>query len=343
MPKKNSPLESPASRPMTIMDVASAANVSKSTVSLVLQGSPLIREETAARVREVAKELGYVYNRRAAELRRKSSNTVAVVINDLMNPFFAEVLVGIERKLVEAGYITLMAHTSESVELQDKVLRSMREHHAAGIVLCPALGTPRTLVKQVQSWGIPLLVLVRPLGASGYDYVGSDNEEGTYLSTRHLVQSGHKRIAFLGGQTGSVLEQRLKGYRRALNEAGVALDPLLELPALPNRQGGYEAMHTLLKRKPPVRAAVCYNDIVAFGALAALGERKLQAGSDFALMGFDNVLDAAHSNPPLSTVDIRPGELGEHAAATLLARIERPELPQQKYLATPHLLLRQSA
>ena len=89
----------PPARPVTIMDVATAAGVSKSTVSLVLQDSPLIRDETAARVREVAKEIGYVYNRRAADLRRKSSNTVGVVINDLMNPFFAEVLVGIERRL----------------------------------------------------------------------------------------------------------------------------------------------------------------------------------------------------------------------------------------------------
>src|SRR2546425_5339018 len=104
-------------RPATILDVAEAAGLSKSTVSLVLQGSPLIKEETAAKVREVATRIGYVYNRRAAQMRSQSSNVIGVVINDLMNPFFAEVLVGIERKLVEAGYITLMAHTYESLAL----------------------------------------------------------------------------------------------------------------------------------------------------------------------------------------------------------------------------------
>ena len=134
----------------TILDVAGAAGVSKSTVSLVLNGSPLIKEETAARVREVAAHIGYVYNRRAAEMRSQSSKVIGVVINDLMNPFFAEVLVGIERKLVEAGFITLMAHTHESVELQTKLMQSMREQNAAGMILCPALGTPATLVKEVQ-------------------------------------------------------------------------------------------------------------------------------------------------------------------------------------------------
>jgi LacI family transcriptional regulator len=333
----------PPARPVTIMDVATAAGVSKSTVSLVLQDSPLIRDETAARVREVAKEIGYVYNRRAADLRRKSSNTVGVVINDLMNPFFAEVLVGIERRLAQAGYITLMAHTSEDLAVQQKVLQSMREHHAAGIMLCPALGTPRTLVKQVQGWGIPLLVMVRSLGPGSYDFVGSDNPQGTYLATRHLLAAGHKRIGFLGGRTGLVYEQRLSGYRTALEQAGLPFDEALVVNATPNRQGGYEALGELLTRKPAVKAAVCYNDITAFGALAALGERKLRAGTDFALIGFDNVLDAMHSNPPLSTIDIRPGELGERAAEALLARIQHPEQARQSLLAEPRLLLRQSA
>lgn len=329
-------------RALTIMDVAQAAGVSKSTVSLVLQDSPLIRDETAERVREAARKLGYVYNRRAAELRSQSSNTVGVVINDLMNPFFAEVLVGIERKLVDAGYIVLMAHTHENLDRQARVLASMREHHAAGIVICPALGTPRTLPKEVQAWGIPLVVMVRSLGAGSYDYAGSDNERGVLLATQHLIEAGHKRIGFLGGRSGAVYEQRLRGYGKALEAAGMALDPNLIVESDPSRAGGRDAMAAMLKRKPRATAAVCYNDITAFGALTALGEQGLRAGTDFSLVGFDNVVDAAHSNPPLSTVDIRPSELGEHAAAALMARIGDASLKRQVYLAEPKLVLRQS-
>ncbi|HEY2927341.1 LacI family DNA-binding transcriptional regulator [Piscinibacter sp.] len=327
----------------TILDVASAAGVSKSTVSLVLNGSPLIKEETAARVREVAARVGYVYNRRAAQMRSQSSNVIGVVINDLMNPFFAEVLVGIERKLVEAGFITLMAHTNESVELQTKVMQSMREQNAAGLILCPALGTPATLVKEVQAWGIPLVVMVRSLGKGSYDYAGSDNALGTFMATNHLLEKGHRRIGFLGGQSGAVFNDRLEGYRAAMKKHRLKEHPELLCPALPTRQGGYEALQRLLDVEPQASAAVCYNDITALGALAALGERGIAVGRDFAIMGFDGLLDTAHSNPPLSTVDIRPGALGEAAASLMLERLSKPNTARLRYVATPELLLRASA
>jgi LacI family transcriptional regulator len=330
-------------RQITILDVAAAADVSKSTVSLVLQGSELIRKETAERVREAARKLGYVYNRNAGELRRRTSKTIGVVINDLMNPFFAEVLVGLERKLVDAGYIVFMAHTSENLERQQQVLATMREHNAAGIALCPVLGTPESLTTEVKGWGMPLVVMVRTLGNGSYDFAGADNAHGVSVATTHLVSAGHRRIGFLGGHSGPVLEQRLQGYKTALVEANIAFDEHLVFPADPTRQGGHDMMVELLNTKPEIRAAVCYNDLVAFGALSALGERGLLAGRDFALMGFDNVLAAAHSTPPLSTVDVRPSDLGEQAAAILLARIEQPDLARQQYLIEPLLTLRDSA
>ena len=330
-------------RNATILDVASAAGVSKSTVSLVLNGSPLIKEATAAKVREVAAKIGYVYNRRAAEMRSQSSKVIGVVINDLMNPFFAELLVGIERKLVQAGYITLMAHTSESLELQATLMQSMREHNAAGIILCPALGTPAALVKEVQAWGIPLVVMVRSLGKGAYDYAGSDNALGTFMATKHLLDKGHRRIGFLGGQSGAVFDDRLSGYRDALRKQRLKEAPELVCPAPPTRQGGYDALLRLLEAEPKATAAVCYNDITALGALAALGERGIAVGRDFAVMGFDGLLDTAHSNPPLSTVDIRPGALGEAAASLMLERLAQPGTDRLRFVATPRLLLRASA
>jgi LacI family transcriptional regulator len=330
-------------RNATILDVAEAAGVSKSTVSLVLNGSPLIKEATAAKVRDVVAKIGYVYNRRAADMRSQSSNVIGVVINDLMNPFFAEVLVGIERKLVQAGYITLMAHTHESVELQTQLLQSMREQNAAGIILCPALGTPASLIKDVQAWGIPLAVMVRSLGKGSYDYAGSDNALGTFMATKHLLDKGHRRIGYLGGQSGPVFDDRLAGYRNALRKHRLKEHAELICPALPTRQGGYDAMQRLLSAKPAPTAAVCYNDITAFGALAALGERGIAVGRDFAIMGFDGLLDTAHSNPPLSTVDIKPGALGEAAASLMLERLSNPDAGRLRYLAKPELMLRTSA
>jgi LacI family transcriptional regulator len=329
---------------VTITDLAREAGVSKSTVSLVLQGSPLIRPETAARVREAAERLGYVYNRRAAELRRKSSNIIGVVINDLANPFFSELLVGMERRLVEAGYVCLMAHTDERLDIQEKVLASMREHHAAGLIICPAFGTPDSVYEAVARWGMPLLVLIRPLRKNKFDFAGSDNEAGTALATEHLISQGHKRIAFLGRVgAGPVYEQRLAGYTRAMKKHKLPIDPAWIINVAPTRAGGREGIGQVLALPDPPKAAVCYNDIVAFGALSGLGERGLLAGRDFSLIGFDGVAGTEHSNPPLSTIDVGAGRLGEVAADILLKRIRSPGGAPVRYLAAPTLVVRQSS
>lgn len=117
-------------------------------------------------------------------------------------------------------------------------------------------------------------------------------------ATRHLLAAGHRRIGFLGGLDGLMLEQRLSGCRAAFADAGLAFDEDLVFSASPTRTGGHDAMRSLLAAQPAIKAAICYNDLVAFGALSALDENGLRAGKDFALMGFDNVFDAAHSHPP---------------------------------------------
>jgi LacI family transcriptional regulator len=340
MPSKRKPVP----RSITITDLARAADVSKSTVSLVLQGSSLIRPETAARVRDAAQRLGYVYNRRAAELRRKSSNIVGVVINDLANPFFAELLIGIERTLVEAGYLCLMAHTGERLELQEQVLASMREHHAAGIILCPVFDTPGSVQQIVERWGIPLLVVIRPLSNGRHDFAGADNETGTRIATEHLIAQGHKRIAFLGrAGAGPVYERRLAGYTQAMKKHKLSIDPRWIIDVPPTRAGGRDGIQQVLDLRNAPKAAVCYNDVVAFGALSGLGERGLRAGRDFLLIGFDGVAATEHSNPPLSTIDVQPGVLGRQAAELLLRRIREPQAAPVRHLTAPRLVVRQSS
>jgi len=258
-------------------------------------------------VREAADALGYVYNRGAADLRRQASNTIGTVINDLTNPFFAELLVGLERSLAEHGYVTLMAHTGEDLTTQERVLASMREHQAAGLILCPAFGTPEELLQRILWWRIPVLIVVRPVGDEGFDFAGSDNEAGTYAATKHLAERGHRRIAFLGRVGGGpVYELRRRGFARAMGEHGLAVEDewLIDIP--PTREGGRAGVRAALALRNRPTAAICYNDIVAFGALSELGEQGLRAGSDFSIVGFDGIADGAHSNPPLTTVSVNP-------------------------------------
>ena len=341
-PAKN---DRPSIRPsVTITDVAKRASVSKSTVSLVLQDSPLIARDTAERVRQAAEALGYVYNRGAAGLRRKSSNVIGIVINDLLNPFFAEMLVGMEHRLMEAGYISLMAHTGERLDVQEKVLTSMREHNAAGLILCPAFDTPPEVLDAIRAAGTPLVVTVRPLGAGDFDFVGADHERGTRLATEHLIEQGHERIAFLGRIGGGpVYERRLVGYRRAMQNRRLAVPSEMIVDIALSREGGRDGVRQMLAMATKPTAAVCYNDIVAFGAMSELGEQGLVVGRDFSLTGFDGVMASAHTNPPLTTVDVNPGDLGKAAADALLQRLAHPDARPVEYLAEPKLVVRQSS
>lgn len=330
----------------TIQDIAAKAGVSKSTVSLVLQESPRIKAETAEKVREAAHELGYVYNRGAATLRGRRSTTIGMVINDLTNPFFVELLVAIERVLAQSGYTTLMAHTAESLETQTRVLRSMREQNVAGLIMSPALGTPDQLPAEIQSWGIPLVLVMRPMGPD-VDTVGVDNQYGFALATEHLIEQGHTRIAFAGNRKGyAVANQRRQGYLSAMAKHSLAVSDewIVDVELTP--QGGRNAVRAIFEMKPRPTAVVCYNDQVAIGVLHELDRMGKRAGKALAVVGCDNVVAAEHTNPPLTTLFAGADKLGTIASETLLARLSETaedEKPTVQYFAVPELVVRESS
>jgi LacI family transcriptional regulator len=330
----------------TIEDIATAAGVSKSTVSLVLQQSPKIKAETADRVRAAAQSLGYVYNRGAATLRGKRSTTVGMVINDLTNPFFVELLVAIERVLAQSGYTTLMAHTAESVDTQSRVLQSMREQNVAGLIMSPAMGTPDQLPAEIKSWGIPLVLVMRPMGTD-VDTVGVDNTYGFALATEHLIAQGHTRIAFAGHRAGySVANYRKQGYLSAMSKHGLTVSDEWIIDVEINPEGGRKAVRSIFDMRPRPTAVVCYNDQVAFGVLHELDRMGKRAGKALAVVGCDNVVAAEHTNPPLTTLAAGAEKLGAIASQTLLARLDpdasEGETPLQ-YFAVPELVIRESS
>jgi LacI family transcriptional regulator, galactose operon repressor len=330
----------------TIQDIAAAAGVSKSTVSLVLQQSPKIKVETADKVRMAAQRLGYVYNRGAANLRGGRSTTVGMVINDLTNPFFVELLVAIERVLAQSGYTTLMAHTAESLATQTRVLQSMREQNVAGLIMSPALGTPEQLPAEIRSWGIPLVLVMRPMGTD-VDTVGVDNNVGFALATEHLIAQGHSHIAFAGNRTGyAVASQRREGFLAAMSNHGlpVADEWIIDVELTP--EGGRKAVRAIFEMRPRPTAVVCYNDQVVVGVLHELDRMGKRAGKALAVVGCDNVVAAEHTNPPLTTLSAGADKLGTIASETLLARLDpeadRKEPPVQ-YFAIPQLIVRESS
>lgn len=185
----------------TVIDVAKAAGVSKSTVSLVLRGGEGVKADTVHRVNQAIQQLGYVYNREAAGLRSRESNLVAIVANDLANPYLAQVIMALESELEQQGFMPVVVNINESVERQKSMVASLKEHNVAGFFITPAPGTEGGWLKELASHTCPVVCLMRDVAGAGVPTVMPDNRQGMYLATRYLIGLGHKRIAFVGGLT----------------------------------------------------------------------------------------------------------------------------------------------
>ena len=329
-------------RKVTLNDIARNLGLSRATVSLVLRGSPLVRDETRARVEAEIQRIGYIYNRAAANLRARSASSVGLVVNDLSNPFFAEFAAGVDDALAAVGFVTLLGSTGESVERQQAVIASLVEHAPAGLILSPAEGSQGAAIARAVGQHMPVLVFNRALDGD-WDFIAMDNERGAFLATTHLIALGHRRIAFFGGhRDSSSCRERRDGYLRALADAGLVADPLWRIETAPTRIEAARQVGALFVRDPAPTAAVCYNDAVALGVQIGLVARGRHPGRDFAVVGFDDIPESALSMPPLTTIATRPRELGRHAAERIVARLRDPSLPSRLHVEPVSLVVRES-
>ncbi len=322
-------------RRVTLADIAAACGLSKATVSMVLRDNPQVHPDTRARVRTELERQGYVYHRGAASLRHGgASNAVALVVNDLANPFFAEFAAGVDAALAEAGHVLLLGSTGESVERQQAVLASLVEHAPAALILSPAEHSSAARLRKVCGPRLPVLLFNRTLddgGTGDWDYLALDNRAGARLATEHLLAQGHRAIAFFGGhRESSSCGERRAGYREALADAGIAPDPAWLIECAPTRLEAARQTPALFARDPAPTAAVCYNDAVALGLIAGLASCGRRAGHDFAVTGFDDIAEAAFASPPLTTIATDPRARGLQAARLVLARL-RGALPHASH------------
>jgi LacI family transcriptional regulator len=190
---------------------------------------------------------------------------------------------------------------------------------------------------------MPFVLVARYVPGVNANYVGADNERGASLAVEHLIARGHRRIAFVGGSDdASARQDRLKGYRHALENHGIGADPALVVTSPVSREGGYAAIASLLRRPAP-SAVVCYNDVVAFGVMLGLQARGRTPGDDVAVVGFDDIEEAVLWQPALTTVAVGPRRIGEAAARLLLSGIEDPERPVEQVIVPPRLVVRESS
>lgn len=325
---------------VTLLDVAKQANVSRATASLVIRKSPLVGAKTRARVEAAMRELGYVYNMGAARLRAERSHTVGVIVPNLTNPFFAELLAGIEAVIDEAGMVVILANSGDLVDRQDMVMRRMREHGVDGVILCPAAETSPKFLASLLERDLPLVQALRHISVE-VDYAGVDYAGGMHQAVDYLASLGHERIAFaVHGPIHSAYNERIEGFRDAMHAHGLATGRIVRVPYLtaeipPSAQLLFDQAET-------PTAVICFNDVIALGLSAGLHDLGLHVGENFSLIGFDDVTDAETMRPRLTSVSTAPVSIGENAARLLIDRLAEPTLAPRRIVKQTQLHIRQS-
>jgi LacI family transcriptional regulator len=326
----------------TIIDVARAAGVSKSTVSLVLQNNPVVSARTRDEVRRAMAELGYVYNRAAANLRSAQVGLIGLVINDLKNPFFTEFATAVQMAMSEAGYATVLANTDEDPRLQARTIGAMIEHGVSGFIISPAYGDEAGTFGPLERAGLPALQVLRKVSARTdlFPFAAPDYAAGGRLAAEHLVAEGARRIVFAGGIAGrAVTAERMSGYLAVLAEQG--LQPQV-IPGRPTRAFGWECARWF-RDNPGHDAAVCFNDLVALGLTAGFAAEGRQVGREVRLVGFDDIEDAGQAYPPLSSVQCGIAGLGREMAGRLMAWLGTGTRPPPETRTPVQLIARASS
>lgn len=328
---------------VTLQQVAKHAGVSRATASLVMRGSSSITEATRKKVLSSMQELGYVYDRVAANLRSKTSSAVGLIIMELANPFYSELLVGIHNELDKFGKTVILGTTFDSPAIQDRLLATMLENRVSGIILSAVPGSPTEPIDRIVHLGVPVVLVGRRLAGAACDYVGIDNVMGGRLAAEHLIRKGHRRIAFLGGFSQlSSRQERKQGFDDAHRDAGLTVDEALVIESPATREGGTQAIEKLLSLPNPPSAAFCYNDTIAIGAMMKMKEVGLIPGHDMAVVGFDDIPEDIIFTPKLTTISSSARLMGIHAASLLYSRIDGLAFEPQSVILKPELIVRES-
>ncbi|WP_171179608.1 LacI family DNA-binding transcriptional regulator [Ruegeria sp. HKCCD8929] len=309
----------------TLSSVAKEAGVSVPTVSQVMRGTGRISEDTRRKVLEAAKRLHYVPNLRAASMRSGENREIGFVINQLSNPFNAEVVSGVVDLLEAEGYLVSILDMRDDAERQGRQLEAFIRNGRGGLLWVPAIDTPPETVALLKAHRMPTVTFLRSISPD-FDHVGIRNADATSTATSYLADLGHRHIAYFGGTVMTqVREERIEGYVRTLAARGLC-DPVI-WPSADRKGAGLEAMLNLMDAHPETTAIVCNGDMVALGACLAFDRLGMTPGREVSVIGFDDIEEASVAIPTLTTMAVSPELLGRKLAKVLLDRIRDPEMP----------------
>ncbi len=327
----------------TISDVARRARVTTATVSNVITQRVSVSAKTRARVLQAIEELGYRPNLVARGLAQGKTYTFALVVPTISNPFFAEVVEEVERIADQHDYQLLLSMTHNSPEEGKRHLERMASRWVDGfIVIGMAADIGDVLALQNAGKEVVLSVWNQDPRAQAFPIVDIDFRLAGELATRHLLECGHRRIATIVEEP--VQLTRRKGYQEALAEAGLPILPEYIYQGDSSFESGYQGALALLALPEPPTAIFAGNDWMALGAIEAITSQGLSVPHDLAVVGVDDISQAAHAHPPLTTISIPKQEMARAATELLLRQIQGTDLPEEppKILVSPHLIVRQT-
>jgi LacI family transcriptional regulator/LacI family repressor for deo operon, udp, cdd, tsx, nupC, and nupG len=327
-----------------LRDVAEKAGVSTATVSRVLNNAPNVNPETRSRVEKAIKALNFKPSRVAQRLRIKDGHRkmIGLVVPDIQNPFYVEVVRGVEDKAYANNYALLMCNFAQD-EIKEKLyLDIMKSESVDGLIVAPVHERDKDVQDLVLS-GLPIVCVDRGLSDLDVDVVLVDNEQGAYDAVNYLIKLGHTRIAYIGGlPTIPTSRQRRMGYESALKDNNLKLDESLIKFGDSKHESGKVLAGELLQMKDPPTALFTGNNLITLGALETIHSRGLNVPNDISILGFDDMPWSISLNPPLTAVS-QPGyEIGRRAADMLFQRIAEPEQGSAKIVLKTKLIIRQS-
>ncbi|MBU7316944.1 LacI family DNA-binding transcriptional regulator [Paenibacillus oleatilyticus] len=333
---------------ITIVDVAKKAGVSPSTVSRVLSNHPRISPATAAKVREVLKELGYHPNIMAKSLVSKTTNTIGLILPRpaeelFQNLFFSEVIRGIVTQSARTGYDLMMTTGTTEREELEAVTRLVKGRRVDGVILLYSRQSD-PLISFMLEHGFPFVLIGRSEEFPDILSVDNDNVQAAYDATRHLIAQGHKRIGFVSGPPNLIVSgDRMKGYLQALKDAGIEARPEWIVEGDFLQESGYRAMSFFMCLPERPTAIVVIDDVVAFGVLRGLTELGYKVPDDLSLVGFNNISLSELSTPPISSIDIGIYQIGYTASQTLIRAVKGEAMPQKRVIIPHRLIVRESS
>lgn len=328
----------------TLHEVGIRAGVSAMTVSRVVNGRGGVDMETRRRVEEAIQALDYVPNWIARGLISQKTQTIGLIVPDVVNPFFAPVVRGAESAARKAGYRVLLCNSEGDLRLEREYIEDLVAHRVEGLMLAPASDRSRSSILSLLRGGFPLVLIDRALPDADCDLIVSDNANGARRLIEHLIGIGHREIAHVtDAEDTSTGRERLRGYRDALDAAGIPFQSELVVRTTVDRIGGYRAAQEILRRDPLPTAIFAVNNMTAVGTMEALRERGLSVPRDMGLVCFDDVEHLAVLSPFLTVIDQPAETFGSLGAQLLLERMtgKASSRPRRVILQTD-LIVRES-